>query len=285
MKKNLPTKDSTDLHCENQINSFMRISPKYVIESYKGSDRLLNKNIVVTASDNGVGKAVSIAFAQEGADIIMVYNHLKYEKEVQKTAKIIEELGRKAWIFKSGTFDDFKCKRLFESILKKVPRIDVLVNNFTVTNKKDDEKGHYLLRKNDTLKIQSLFSIGRLAPEYVATDGIIINSATLCAYAQPDQLLFYSALKAAVKTYTNEMNRMLAFTKKNLRIHGITTGSVWTDILPDTVPNYDNLPSSINPSAPMHPYEVAPLYVFAASDESKSIAGETLEAGGKIFKL
>jgi len=262
----------------------MKITPQYTTDDYQGSEKLLNKSIVVTASDNGVGKAVSIAFAKEGADIIMVYNHLKHEKEVKKTVKLIEKLGRKVWLFKSSTFDEFKCKRLFENILKKVPRIDILVNTFSISNKKDDEGGHYLLRKNDSLKIQSLFTLGRLAPEYLAPNGIIINSATLCAYAQPDQLIFYSALKAAVKTYTYEMNKMLALTKKSLRINGITTGFIWSDSLPDELPHYSSLPTNINSAAPMHPYEVAPLYVFVASKESKSIAGETLDAGGKIYK-
>lgn len=284
MKNELHYKDQSVTLSEKEISSFMRITPQYAVDSYKGSGKLLDKNIVVTGGDSGVGKAISIAFAKEGADIVMVYNHLKHESEVKKTVEVIEQLGRKVWLFRSCTFDDFKCKRLFESILKKIPSIDVLVNNFAVSNKKDTESAHYLLRKNDTLKIQSLFTIGRLAPDYVAPNGIIINSATLCAYAQPDQLIFYAALKAAVKTYTHEMNRMLALTKKKLRINGITTGFIWTDTLPDTVPNYDNMPDSINSAAPMHPYEVAPLYVFAASEESKSIAGETLDAGGKIYK-
>jgi len=262
----------------------MKITPQYTTDEYKGTDKLLDKSVVVTASDNGVGKAVSIAFAKEGADIIMVYNHLNYEKEVKKTVKLIEKLGRKVWLFKSSTFDEFKCKRLFENILKKVPKIDILVNTFSISNKQETQTGHYLLRKNDSLKIQSLFTLGRLAPEYLAPNGIIINSATLCAYAQPDQLIFYAALKAAVKTYTYEMNKMLALTKKSLRINGITTGFIWSDSLPDELPHYSSLPTNINSAAPMHPYEVAPLYVFIASKESKSIAGETLDAGGKIYK-
>ena len=80
------------------------------------------------------------------------------------------------------------------------------------------------------------------------------------------------------------MNRMLALTKKSLRINGITTGFIWSDTLPDELPNYENLPTNMNSVTPMHPYEVAPLYVFIASQESKSIAGETLDAGGKIYK-
>lgn len=284
MKRNLQFESPLTAFSENEISSFMKITPQYTTDEYEGSDKLLNKSVVVTASDNGVGKAVSIAFAKEGADIIMVYNHLKHEKEVKKTVKLIEKLGRKVWLFKSCTFDEFKCKRLFESILKKVPKIDILVNTFAISNKKDTETGHYLLRKNDTLKIQSLFTLGRLAPDYLSPNGIIINSATLCAYAQPDQLIFYSALKAAVKTYTHEMNRMLALTKKSLRINGITTGFIWSDTLPDELPNYENLPTNMNSVTPMHPYEVAPLYVFIASQESKSIAGETLDGGGKIYK-
>ena len=284
MKKETLTEHVPHVTSVNEINSFMKITPQYVDDDYQGSGKLTNKKAIITASDNGVGKAISLAFAKEGADIVMVYNHEKYEKEIKSIAKTIEKLGRKAWIFKSCTFDEFKCKRLFESIAKKVKKIDILVNTFAIAHKKDTETGHYLLRKSDTLKIQSLFTLGRLAPEYLAANGIIINSATVCAYAQPDQLIFYSALKAAIKTYTQEMNRMLAITKNSLRINGITTGFIWTEMFPDELPTYNNLPTNINSVAPMHPYEVAPLYVFIASEESKPIAGETLDAGGKFYK-
>ncbi len=283
MKKKLLFDNPPETITKSEISSFMRITPQYESDNYQGSGKLLNKSAIVTASDNGVGKAVSIAFAKEGANIVMVYNHQKYEKEIKNIVKIIEALGRKVWLFKSCTFDEFKCKRLFENIIKKVKHIDILVNTFSISNKNDSDTGHYLLRKNDTLKIQSLFTMGRLAPEYIAPNGIIINSATLCAYAQPDQLIFYSALKAAVKTYTHEMNRMLSITKNSLRINGITTGFIWSDSFPDVLPNYHNLLSKINSSAPIHPYEVAPLYVFVASEEAKPIAGETLDAGGKIY--
>ena len=284
MKKEILTEETAKVQAVNEINSFMKITPQYSNDAYKGSGKLNNKKAIITASDNGIGKAVSIAFAKEGADIVMVYNHENYAKEIKSIGKMIEKLGRKVWIFKSCTFDEFKCKRLFESISKKVKEIDILVNTFAISHKKESETGHYLLRKNDTFKIQSLFTLGRLAPEYISPNGIIINSATVCAYAQPDQLIFYSALKAAIKTYTQEMNRMLSITKNSLRINGITTGFIWSESFPDTLPNYENLPNTINSVAPMHPYEVAPLYVFIASEESKPIAGETLDAGGKIYK-
>jgi len=283
MKKELK-EPSSQFTSQNDISSFMRIKPQYANDNYKSNARLLNKYAVVTASNNGVCKAVSLAFAKEGAHIIMVYNHQKHEKELKQVMKKIEKMGRKAWLFRSCTFDEFKCKRLFQDIVKKVKRIDILVNTFPIYHKAETESGHYLLRKTDTLKIQSLFTLGRVAPEYIAPDGIIINSATLCAYAEPDQLIFYAALKAAIKNYTTEMNHMFGFYKNNLRIHGITTGFIWTESLPDALPNYEMLPDNIKSVSPMHPYEVAPIYVFLASDEAKTIAGETLDAGGKIYK-
>jgi len=283
MKKELST-NAPHATAESNISSFMKIKPRYTTDDYTGNDRLSGKSVVVTASDNGVGKAVSIAFAKEGADIIMVYDHQKHEKDLKDVLKAIEKIGRKVWLFKSCTFEEFKCRKLFENIMKKVKRIDIIVNTFPIYHKSETETGHYLLRKNDTLKIQSLFTLGRIAPEYIASDGVIINSATLCAYAQPDQLIFYSALKAAIKNYTHEMNRMLSLAKNNIRINGLTTGFIWSDILPESLPKYENLPMGIQSVAPMHPYEIAPLYVFLASEESRPIAGETLDAGGKIYK-
>ena len=118
MKKELST-NAPHATAENNISSFMKIKPRYSTDDYTGNGRLTDKYVVVTASDNGVGKAVSIAFAKEGADIIMVYNHQKHEKDLRDILKIIEKIGRKVWLFKSGTFEVFKCRKLFENIIKK----------------------------------------------------------------------------------------------------------------------------------------------------------------------
>ncbi len=269
---------------EKNTVSSIKIKPKYDDTTYKGHNRLAGKKAIITAGNNGVGKAVALAFAKEGADIIMVYNHKKYEKELRIFIKYLEKTGIKVWLFRSCTFDEYKCKQLFENILKKVQKIDILVNTFPIYNKTEIETGHYLLRKTDTLKIQSLFTIGRLAPGYLSKNGVIINSATICAYAQPDQLLFYSALEAAIKNYTSQMSNMLEYYHNKIRVNAITTGFIWTDTFPELIPKYEQLPSCTKSSIPMHPYEVAPLYVFLASDESGSISGETLNAGGRIYK-
>lgn len=282
MEKELSLQAVTKVIGIESAQACMKIKPKYITDTYKGTNKLLNKYAVISLGDNGVAKAVSIAFAKEGAHVVLVYNHHKYESEIKAVAKIIERLGRKVWIIKACTFEEFKCKRLFENILKKVKKIDILVNMFAISNKKDSETGHYLLRKNDTLKLQSLFTLGRIAPEFMAQNGIIINSATFCSYALPDQLIFYSTLKAAIKTYSQEMNRVLSATKRKLRINGITTGLIWTPYLPTKLPEHDT--ATTQTLAPLHPYEVAPLFVFVASDEAKSIAGETLDAGGKGYR-
>lgn len=284
MEKEISLQAATKIFGNVSAQANMKIKPKYSTDAYKGTNKLLNKYAVISLGDNGVAKAVSIAFAKEGAHVVLVYNHHKYESEIKAVAKIIERLGRNVWIIKACTFEEFKCKRLFESILKKVKKIDILVNMFAISNKKDSETGHYLLRKNDTLKLQSLFTLGRIAPEFMAQNGIIINSATLCSYALPDQLIFYAALKAAIKTYSQEMNRILSVTKRKLRVNGITTGLIWTPHLPTEVTQYNHTSNTMQALAPLHPYEVAPLYVFIASDEAKAIAGETLDAGGKGYR-
>lgn len=283
MKKRLH-EVSTPIDTVKATNAFMKISPKYYAEEYSSHNKLHNKNVVITAADNGVSKAIAFAFAKEGANIALIYNHQSKEKEVKGLVKKIEDIGRKVWLFKSCTFDEFKCKRLLQNVLKKIDSIDVLINTFPIYNKKSSETGHYLLRKTDTLKIQSLFTIGKIAPEFMSQSGVIINSGTLCAYAEPDQLVFYSALKAAIKNYTHEMNRYISLNKHNLRINGITTGFIWSETLPDALPDYEHLPVNIDSSVPLHPYEVAPLYVFLASDDARSIAGQTIDAGGKIHR-
>lgn len=266
------------------IHSAFRIQPKYEHEDYVGTGALSDRNVVITATEHGVGKAVALAFAKEGANIVMVYHHEKHEKELSTLAKRIQNFGKKVWLFRSCTFEEFKCRKLLENILKKTQRIDVVVNIFPILNKAQEET-HYLLKKSDTLKIQGLFTMGRVAPEYLDTNGIIINSTYICSYAQPDQLAFFSAMKAAIKNYTMEMHRMLPLYKKNLRSNGITAGFIWTETLPDALPDYDTASQELSAVAPMHPYEVAPLFVFLARKEAAMISGETLDARGKIIKF
>src|SRR5690606_5148398 len=109
MKKELKESPS-QFTSENDISSFMWIKPQYANDDYKSNGKLLNKYAVVTASDNGVCKAISLAFAKEGAHIVMVYNHQKHEKELKEIVKKIEKIGRKVWLFRSCTFDEFKCR-------------------------------------------------------------------------------------------------------------------------------------------------------------------------------
>src|SRR5690606_9192982 len=139
MKKEILSEETAKVQAVNEINSFMKITPQYSNDAYEGSGKLNNKKAIITASDNGIGKAVSIAFAKEGADIAMVYNHENYARDIKSTVGMIEKLGRIVWIFKSCTFDEFKCKRRFESISKKVKEIDILVNTFAISHKKVSE--------------------------------------------------------------------------------------------------------------------------------------------------
>lgn len=278
------TSTITESGTDARIHSTFKIQPRYEPEESHGTDTLSERNVVITATEYGVGKAVALAFAKEGANIVMVYHHDKQERELDQYVKKIKSLGRKVWLFRSSIFEEFKCRKLLENIIKKVQRIDIVVNIFPILNKAHEET-HYLLKKNDTLKIQGLFTMGRLAPEYLDTNGVIINSTYICSYAQPEQLAFFSAMKAAIKNYTMEMHRMLPLYKKNLRSNGITAGFIWTESVPDFLPDYNAAPQEISAVAPMHPYEVAPLLVFLARKEAAMISGETLDARGKIIKV
>lgn len=278
------TSTITESETHTSIQPTFNIQPRYEPEVYNATDALSERNVVITATEYGVGKAVALAFAKEGANIIMVYQHDKHEKELGQFAAKIKSLGRKVWLFRSFIFEEFKCRKLLESIIKKVQRIDIVVNIFPILNKAQEEM-HYLLKKSDTLKIQGLFTMGRLAPEYLDTNGVIINSTYICSYAQPDQLAFFSAMKAAIKNYTMEMHRMLPLYQKNLRSNAVTAGFIWTESVPDSLPDYNAAPQEMSAVAPMHPYEIAPLFVFLARKEAAMISGETLDARGKIIKF
>lgn len=265
-----------------ESKNFLIIKPQICCPEYHSFQRLESKTAVITSAHDRVSKAVAIAYAKEGADLVLIYHHSKYEHEMEELKAYLGTIGSKVHCIKSSTFDEYKCRKLFDQIMRKVDKIDVLVNNFPISNKIDPSEGHYLLKKNDTLKIQSLFIIGKLAHEYVSPHGVVINSASVCAYSQPDQLMFYSAMKAAIQEYTKEMHAMMEYYEKNIRVNGITTGFIWNDVPPENLGNYEELPLHLKSIKPKHPYEIVPLFVFLASKESTIISGESLNASSKI---
>lgn len=268
-----------------KIDMFMKMKPKYIDAEYHASEKLKNKTIMITSGANGIAKALALAFAKEGANIILIYSHQKYESALSKLLRQIEKLGCKGWIIKACTFDEFKCKKMFEKALKIVKNIDILINLFSVNNKREMDEAHYLLKNDETLKIQSLFTLGRLAPTYINENGGIIHACTISSYASPEQILFYSALKASIKEYTREMHVMFSKYKKKLRVSAVTTGTIWSNYLPDFLYKNDSMDSKELLVHPMHPYEVVPVFVFLAARGSEPLSGETLNTEGKYYKL
>lgn len=265
----------------SKSKNFLMIKPKLCCPDYVSFHRLKGKNAVITSAQDRVGMAVAIAFAKEGANLILIYHHAKYEKSMLDLSNYLKSFGVQVTLIKSSTFDEYKCKKLFQQIFKKVGSIDLLINNFPINNKPEDNDSHYLLKKTDTLKIQSLFILGKICDEYMSNNGVVINTTSICAYSQPDQLVFYSAMKAAVKEYTKELHTMFEYYDKKLRVNGITTGFIWSDLIPEVLEDYETLPLHFKSLQPRHPYEIAPLFVFLASNESTIISGETLNATTK----
>ena len=280
MPKRIVVKENVVREKATSRQNYLTIKPKICCNNYQSYRRLENQLAVITAAHDRISKAVAIAYAKEGADLVLIYHHARYEAELLELKSYLETYGRKIHLIKSSTFDEYKCKKLFEQIVKKFGEIDILVNNFPIYHKIEEMDSHYLLKKNDTLKIQSLFTLGKLAHEYLLPNGVIINTASVCAYSQPDQLVFYSAMKAAIKEYTQEMHSMLEYYEKKIRVNGITTGFVWSDTSPEMVEGYENLPLHFKSIRPMHPCDIVPLFVFLASKESTIISGETLNTSG-----
>lgn len=283
----MPKKVILETHVPSKVSiqdskNFLIIKPQICCPEYHSFRRLESKTAVITSAHDRISKSVAIAYAKEGADLVLIYHHSNYEQEIEELKVYLKTIGSKVHCIKSSTFDEYKCKKLFEQIVRKVGKIDVLVNNFPISNKTNTSEGHYLLKKNDTLKIQSLFIIGKLAHEYVAPHGVVINSASVCAYSQPDQLMFYSAMKAAIQNYTKEMHSMMNYYEKNIRVNGITTGFIWNDVPLENLKNYEELPLHFKSIKPKHPYEIVPLFVFIASKEATIISGESLNASSKI---
>ncbi len=272
--------NANEIQHDNEKLGCMKIRPKCENENYLSTQSFTGKNVVVTAAEYGVGEAVAIAFAKEGANIVLVYNQIKNLPFLENLTKRINEIGAKVWLFCACLVDEDKCRKLFNEIRGVAKYMDIIVNILPVLNKAEEKMAPSLFSSTSN-PMQCLLTMGKVAPAYLSSEGVIINATYISSYAPPDQLPVFSIIKAAIKNYTHELQQVLLSLKRNIRAHAITAGFVWSEILPETIPNYNLSDVERTPACPMHPCELAPVFVFVAKTASAVLAGQTIDARGK----
>jgi NAD(P)-dependent dehydrogenase (short-subunit alcohol dehydrogenase family) len=260
----------------------MTPTPDHGEDSYKGSDRLKNKKAVITGGDSGIGRAVAIAYAREGADILISY--LEEHEDAEETRRHIEAAGRKAVLVPGDIQDAAHCRKIIETAVAELGRVDILVNNaahqasFEDISNISDEEWELTFRVN----IHAMFFLTKAAVPHMPAGSAIINTASINSDTPNPTLLAYATTKGAIQNFTAGLAQLLA--EKGIRANAVAPGPIWTPLIPSTLPQdaVVNFGKQVPMKRPGQPAELATAYVMLADPLSSYVSGTTLAVtGGK----
>jgi len=265
--------------------SEMRTKPDHGEESYRGFDRLRGMAALITGGDSGIGRAVAIAYAREGADVAISYLPQE-EEDARETAKWVQEAGRKCVQLPGDIGDESHCKEIVERTVRELGRLDILVNNaaFQMTHQKleefSSEEWDFTFRTN----IYAMFYLCKAAFPHMKAGGAIINTASVQAYQPTGQLLPYATTKGAIVTFTKGLSSLAI--EKGVRVNAVAPGPVWTPLIPSTMPEekVKQFGQKDPMKRPAQPAELAPAYVYLAGQESSYVTGSVMDlTGGRLL--
>lgn len=263
--------------------SAMRTKPDYGEESYKGYGRLAGRVALVTGADSGIGRAVALAYAREGADVAIAY--LNEHEDAKETKRVVEAAGRKAVLIAADLASVKECQRVVDDTVKAFGRIDILVNNAAYQGKAVDsldEIDEERIERTFRVNVMAMFHIVRRALPHMKKGGAIINTSSIQAYQPTASILDYATTKGAIVTFTKGLAEEVI--KKGIRANTVAPGPVWTPLIVQSFDKekIDDFGKDSPMERPAQPAELAPSFVFLASDESRYVNGEVLGVtGGK----
>jgi NAD(P)-dependent dehydrogenase (short-subunit alcohol dehydrogenase family) len=256
--------------------------PDYGEDSYRGSDRLAGKKAIITGGDSGIGRAVALAFAREGADVLVSYYN--EHADAQETKRLVEGAGRQCVLMAGDIKDPAHCRAIVAKAVAAFGRLDVLVNNaahqasFSSIDDISDEEWDVTFRTN----IHAMFYLTKAAVPHMKQGGAIINTASVNADTPNPQLLAYATTKGAIQNFTGGLAQLLA--EKSVRVNCVAPGPIWTPLIPSTMPaeKVKAFGQQVPMKRPGQPKELAPVYVMLATDEASYVSGATVAVtGGK----
>lgn len=259
----------------------MSPAPDYGYESYRGTGRLQAKKAVITGGDSGIGRAVALAFAREGADVLISYLE-EEEEDATETARVVEEAGKRCVKVPGDVSDEGVCEAVIQTAADELGSIDVLVNNAAHQMTVDGiaDVSTELLDRTFKTNIYAMFWLVKAALPHMRQGGSIINVCSIQAYQPSPTLLPYASTKGAIVTFTKGLAQEVV--QYGLRANSVAPGPVWTPIIPASMPE-DTVSQfgGTNPMGrPAQPVELSPAFVFLASGESSFVNGETLGVTG-----
>jgi NAD(P)-dependent dehydrogenase (short-subunit alcohol dehydrogenase family) len=263
------------------LESQMRPRPDFGEESYVGHGRLVDRVALVTGGDSGIGRAVALAFAREGADVAISY--LNEHEDAEETRRWVEKAGRSALLLPGDITDEKHCEAIVRKTAEEFGRLDILINNAAEQEKEVEtfeELTSDKVRRAFEVNIISMFNLVRSALPLMKPGATIINTASIQAYQPSPGILEYAATKGAIVTFTKGLAQSLA--DRGIRVNCVAPGPVWTPLIVQSFdPEHSQKHGKGNPlGRPAQPAELAPSYVFLASDDSSYVNGEILGVTG-----
>lgn len=282
------TKQQTTLPPQHQtrqpgLQTEMNPQPVTIKDSYKGSGKLKNKTAIISGGDSGIGRAVAVHFAKEGADVAILY--LNEHEDADETKRLVEQEGRRCLAIAGDIGDEAFCKEAVKQTIEAFGKLDIVVNNAA----EQHPQPNFLnitaaqLEKTFRTNVFGCFFLTKAALPHLKSGSAIINTASITAYEGNEQLIDYSATKGAIVAFTRSLAKALV--DQGIRVNGVAPGPIWTPLIPSTFKSEQVATFGANTpmKRPGQPCEVAPCYVFLASDESSYMTGQMLHVDGGKF--
>ena len=262
------------------LESEMDPKPKAEDQKHHGAGKLSRKVAIITGGDSGIGRAVAIAFAREGADLAVAY--LDEHKDAKETQRLIEREGRRCVLIPGDVGDHEHCVQTVDRVLRELGRLDILVNNAAEQQPQDslDKITPAQLERTFRTNIFSYFFMAQAALPHLTEGATIINTTSVTAYKGSPQLLDYSSTKGAIVSFTRSLSMALA--EKRIRVNAVAPGPIWTPLIPSTFPpeKVATFGSDVPLKRAGQPEEVAPSYVFLYSEDASYMTGQVLHPNG-----
>lgn len=262
------------------IEAQMTPKPQADDAQYRGSGKLQGKVALITGGDSGIGRAVAIAFAKEGADVAIMY--LNEHDDAKETKRLVEAQGQKAITIAGDIGDESFCQLAIQQAVDELGKLDILVNNAAEQHpqKSIEDISAQQLERTFRTNIFSMFYLTKAALKHLQAGSAIVNTTSVTAYKGNQQLIDYASTKGAIVAFTRSLSQSLV--QKGIRVNAVAPGPIWTPLIPATMPKeqVESFGEEVPMQRPGQPEEVAPSYVFLASDDASYISGQVLHPNG-----